>query len=391
MISRLRCKFVAITMIIVMSIMLVAFYSNYYIIKSSMYDQSITTLETALRTGKTGDYKTFLVIKDLSGIQQEQGRERKDVNELVNIALTRSDDVGDIEDKQLRFMKIKVRGGVLIAFTSILEELETLANMTRLSTIIIACCAIVFLGISIFLAYLTTKPVSESLKKQKQLIADASHELKTPITAILASSDILLSDELNEDKRNWLNGIKTSAEDMSFLVSDMLSLAGSDAERAKPVMEPINFSELVVSVCLNYEVLFFESGKKFKYLAEDNIFINGNANQLKQYIKIFLDNAGKHSNNGASINVSLKTDQDKAILVVHNTGTPIPSDELHKIFERFYRVDKARDTKTGSGLGLSIAKRIAETHSTKIGVISDSSGTYFFTNFKTIKQKQFKS
>ncbi|MBE6677672.1 MAG: HAMP domain-containing histidine kinase [Ruminococcaceae bacterium] len=386
MIARLRCKFVVITMIIVMSIMLVAFYSNYSIIKSTMYDQSVATLETALRTGKTGDYRTFLIIKDLSGIQQEQGRERVDANELVETALKCDNDIGDIKAKQLRFMKIKVRSGILIAFTSISEELDTLTNMTRFSTVIISCCAFAFLVISIFLAYLTTKPVSESIKKQKQLIADASHELKTPITAILASSDILLSDELSEDKRNWLSGIKTSAEDMSFLVSDMLSLAGTDAKRSKQIMEPLNLSELVVSVCLNYEVLFFETGKSFEYSTEDNIFINGNSNQLKQFIKIFLDNAGKHSDDGAKINVSLKSDQDKAILVFYNTGTPIPSNELHRIFERFYRVDKARNTNTGSGLGLSIAKRIAEAHSTKIGVVSDNSGTYFFTKFKLIKQ-----
>lgn len=388
MIARLRLKFVIIIMLIAMSIMFVAFYSNYTFIESTMYAQSINALEDALKTGKADDHKTFVVIKDISGIQQQQGRARDDIEQLVEFALKNNSDIGDIEFAKLRFMKEKVRGGTLIAFTSTVEELYTLKNMTRFATIIIASCGIAFLCISIFMAYLTTKPVSESIKKQKQLIADASHELKTPITAIIASSDVLISDNsLSEDKRIWISGIRTSAEDMSFLVNDMLSLAGSENSKQKQILKTLNFSELVTAVCLNFEAVFFESGKTFDYYIDDNIHIVGNEASLKQFIKIFLDNARKYSNDGGKTTVSLKNAQDKAILTFFNTGCPIPADELDKIFERFYRVDKARDTRTGSGLGLSIAKRIAENHSTKIGVISDADGTYFFTAFKLTKQK----
>lgn len=388
MIARLRLKFVIIIMLIAMSIMFVAFYSNYTFIESTMYAQSVNALADALKTGKADDHKTFVVIKDISGIQQQQGRARDDIEQLVEFALKNNSDIGDIEFAKLRFMKEKVRGGTLIAFTSTVEELYTLKNMTRFATIIIASCGIAFLCISIFMAYLTTKPVSESIKKQKQLIADASHELKTPITAIIASSDVLISDNsLSEDKRIWISGIRTSAEDMSFLVNDMLSLAGSENSKQKQILKTLNFSELVTAVCLNFEAVFFESGKTFDYYIDDNIHIVGNEASLKQFIKIFLDNARKYSNDGGKTTVSLKNAQDKAILTFFNTGCPIPADELDKIFERFYRVDKARDTRTGSGLGLSIAKRIAENHSTKIGVISDADGTYFFTAFKLTKQK----
>ncbi len=389
MITKLRCKFVIIITVIVISVMFVAFYSNYAVMETTMYQQSISTLENTLQTGKTSDRKTFIIKKDILGIQQQKGSERGDINELVDIALKSDNSTGEIKDKHLRYMKKQANGVTFIAFTDTYEETTTLNNMIRFATITIACCSIVFFGISVFLAYYTTRPVYNSIKRQKQLIADASHELKTPITAILASSDILLSDlSLNDDKRTWVNGIKSSAKDMSFLISDMLSLANSDDNKQKPTFETLDLSDLVTSVCLNYEAVFFESGKAFTYDTEEKIFVNGNANSLKQLVKIFLDNARKHSDDGGTIDLSLKSAQDKAIMSVFNSGTPIPHNEIHKVFERFYRVDKARNTTTGSGLGLSIAKRIAEAHSTKIGVSSDTNGTCFSICFKTVKQKQ---
>ena len=387
MIARLRIKFSVIILLIVTFIMFLAFYSNYAIIKEAFYAQSMNLLNHAVETGHCDKNKTFLLIVDSTGIEQQIGNERNDAKELVAIAKRSKENVGEIKDKELRFLKKDLKNGTLIAFTSTAAESTALGNMTKYATKIITAVVIIFFGLALFLAYYTTKPVSESIQKQKQLFADASHELKTPITAILASSDILLSGDISDDDRNWLNGIKTSAEDMSYLINDMLSIAHSDSEKQKLQMECVDLSDLVTSACLNFEAVFFEAGKKFDYDTESDIFIEGNANSLKQLIKIFLDNAGKYSNQGGIIFLSLKRRQDKALLAVYNSGDPIPNDELHKIFERFYRVDKARTVKNGSGLGLSIAKRIAEDHGTKIGVSSNDSGTCFFIEFKTVKPK----
>ncbi len=386
MIAKLRIKFVSIMMLMVTIVMLLAFYFNYVIIKTNMYEQSIQTLEDVLKHGRSNDAKSFIVKKDVTGIYQQPGREREDIELLVEEALLSESDVGEIEQEKLRFMKINVRSSVHIAFTSTVEENITLYNMMRFSTFIIICCSFVILGISVFLAYIATKPISKSITVQKQLIADASHELKTPVTAIIASTDVLLSDaSLTPDEHNWISGIKTSAEDMSFLISDMLQSASNEKKHTKNTFAKIDLSDVVTSTCLNFEAVFFEAGKEFSYTIEDNLIIMGNLSSIKQLIRIFLDNACKHSNNKGRIHLSLKAVNDYAELFVHNTGTQIPQEELANIFDRFYRVDKSRSSTSGSGLGLSIAKRIAEEHSTKIGVGSEITGTYFCIDFKLSK------
>ena len=173
---------------------------------------------------------------------------------------------------------------------------------------------------------------------------------------------------------------------MSVLVNDMLGLARSEDDVAKRTEENVDLSELTMTVALDYEYILFENGKSFVSEIDPDITVRGNGNELKQMIKIFLDNAKKYSYNKGEICLNLKRIQDKAILTVFNTGEPIPSDEIDKIFERFYRVDKVRGGASGYGLGLSMAKNIADKHSTKINVLSDENGTSFSVTFKTVKQ-----
>lgn len=386
MINRLRRKFVLINLIMVTGVMLVAFYCNCVFTKAKMYNDSIETLKAAIETGSTTNTNTFIVSVDKYGsLYLPPTHNNAETKALVLIAINSEKDVGELKSQEYRFLKKEVPLGTTIAFTNTSEEKAALENMISFSAYITLCCALPLLCLSIYLSRIVTKPVADSLETKKQLIADASHELKTPITAIISSADVLLSDHtINEDCANWIENIKYSAEDMSTLVNDMLSLANSEKDNQTLEMETINLSDLVTAVSLNFEAVFFEHKKNFSSYTDDQIYIYGNGNSLKQLVKIFLNNADKYSDVGGTITIDLKSDEERATLTVYNSGQPIPADELPRIFDRFYRVDKVRTTASGSGLGLAIAKRIAEQHSTRIAVYSDENGTVFSVQFKKV-------
>lgn len=229
--------------------------------------------------------------------------------------------------------------------------------------------------------YLTSwliKPVKESFDKQKQFIADASHELKTPLSVIIASSEAIDIDEKNS---KWLKNIEYETNRMNLLISKLLSLAKSE-QRKKVRLVNNNLSKIVELSLLTFEGRAYEKNIKFNYDIEDNIFMLMDEDSIKELVEILLDNAIKHSKKKGTINLSLKKD-GQIILLVENEGEAIPKGEEEKIFERFYRVDKARSRKDNRyGLGLAIAKNIVLLHKGKIKASSMDGITTFQVTFK---------
>lgn len=229
--------------------------------------------------------------------------------------------------------------------------------------------------------YLTTwliKPVKESFDKQKQFIADASHELKTPLSVIVASSEAIDIDEKNS---KWLKNIEYETNRMNLLISKLLSLAKSE-QRKKVRLVNNNLSKIVELSLLTFEGRAYEKDIKFNYDIEDNIFMLMDEDSIKELVEILLDNAIKHSKKKGTINLSLKKD-GQIILLVENEVEAIPKGEEEKIFERFYRVDKARSRKDNRyGLGLAIAKNIVLLHKGKIKASSMDGITTFQVTFK---------
>lgn len=229
--------------------------------------------------------------------------------------------------------------------------------------------------------YLTSwliKPVKESFDKQKQFIADASHELKTPLSVIVASSEAIDIDEKNS---KWLKNIEYETNRMNLLISKLLSLAKSE-QRKKVRLVNNNLSKIVELSLLTFEGRAYEKDIKFNYDIEDNIFMLMDEDSIKELVEILLDNAIKHSKKKGTINLSLKKD-GQIILLVENEVEAIPKGEEEKIFERFYRVDKARSRKDNRyGLGLAIAKNIVLLHKGKIKASSMDGITTFQVKFK---------
>ncbi len=226
------------------------------------------------------------------------------------------------------------------------------------NVLIVGSTAIVFLFfISLWLSKLIIRPLEENDRQQKQFISDASHELKTPIAVIDANAE-LLSRELGGNE--WLSNIQYENDRMGGLVKQLLNL--SRAENTETPMEPVDLSRIVTGEVLAFESLAFDHGKTIRCDIEDGIRITGNQAQLTQLTSILLDNALRHST-GSVIELTLKCQSHLAALSVVNDGDEIPAEKLEHLFDRFYRVDEARNSEGHHyGLGLSIAKALAEKH-----------------------------
>lgn len=233
----------------------------------------------------------------------------------------------------------------------------------------------VFILIFIF-ARIVVKPVAETYEKQKQFITDANHELKTPLTVIGANCDIL---EMENGENEWTNSIRNQVENLTDLTNKLVFLSRMDEESVKVNMSEISLSEIVADAAKPYIALALSSNKKFETKIEKDITVKGDADLLHKLITLLLDNAFKYSNDAGSIELSLAVGKNKSITVT-NTTDGVPQNDLDKIFERFYRLDKSRNSETGGhGIGLSVAKAIAELHKGKISVLSPDGKKIVFT------------
>lgn len=248
----------------------------------------------------------------------------------------------------------------------------------EVSLFIFIILEILVIVLSKYLTIWIIKPVKESFAKQKQFIADASHELKTPLSVIVASSEAI---DITNQNSKWLKNIEYEANRMNLLISKLLDLAKSE-RMEEIVLVNNNLSKTIELSLLTFEGRAFEKDIKLSYEIEDNINILMDEDSIKELVEILLDNAIKHSKKNGSIKVSLKKDS-QVTLLVQNEGDPIPKGEEEKIFERFYRVDKSRNRKDNRyGLGLAIAKNIVLSHKGKIKASSLDGVTTFQVTFK---------
>lgn len=218
--------------------------------------------------------------------------------------------------------------------------------------------------LSVFLADRIVKPLEKSYKKQKQFVSDAGHELKTPLSVITLNAE-LLQRELGENA--WLANIRHESERMNILVADLLDLA--KAEAVKPHRERVDLSRLVLSEALPFESVAFENSMSLSLDISENIFINADPEQLRQVVSVLTDNAVRHGTEG-DIHISLSREHRSAVLRVVNHGNEIPREERELLFERFYRIDRARNgSDRHYGLGLSIAKAITDSHGGSIELL----------------------
>lgn len=251
-------------------------------------------------------------------------------------------------------------------------EVSTLHRLL-ITFIFIGCAGLVIVFFfSLFLASWAIKPIEVAWNRQKQFIADASHELKTPLTVISTNTDVVLSvpDDYIRNQERWLRYIKDETARMSKLVTELLYIAKSDSNEIKMDMHDFDISATVSGVCLNFEALAFEAEKELAADISPKIKYFGDEDRIKQLVTILIDNAIKYSIIGSQISVSLfRNNQNKVKICVSNKCENLTEENVSKLFDRFYRVDSSRNSGTGgNGLGLNIAQTIAEAHNGSVTV-----------------------
>lgn len=337
---------------------------------------NIMFMDNVIYTILIDENNNIMDIINLSNNNINESKIKKIATEILNSDKLTDEYIGFLylDDYSYSYFEGK---SLTILDNSIIKS--SLLSSLYISTILFVLLEIVIFFVTKLITNSIIKPVELSFEKQKQFIADASHELKTPLSVIIASSEAY---EKYPKETKWLKNIKNEADRMSYLVNNLLELASSEKIETYN-MEENDLSKVIELASLTFEGKAFENSIKLNYNITDNIKMKFDENQIKQLVEILLDNAIKHANKNSEINISLLKDGNNIKLLVTDIGDEIPKGEEEKIFERFYRVDKSRNRKENRyGLGLSIAKNIAYNHNGSISAVSDSGKTTFKVLFK---------
>ena len=400
MIRKLRWKFLSIMMAIFTILLITVFVMLYYSTKLNYRQRSIETLHTAVMENFPNDNSlippprreetpmfvadkkddgTITVIKNrLSDMEDSQAEE------LISLTEGQTAASGTLKDQQLRYLYDRKPPGNVTryVFMDISAETDALSSQITHSLIIGAGALAAFFLFSFFLSKWMVKPVEEAWKRQRQFVADASHELKTPLTIISSNIGLLSQTQAASDPKNSrrIGCIQAETVRMKQLVESLLTLARHDSDGITAGHLPLDFSFIVESCVMTMEPVAFDMKRSLSAEVEKGIQVKGDEKRLRQLVDILLDNACKYSSENSQITVRLKRIPSKEVcLLVSNEGTPLTKEEIKNIFLRFYRGDPARSSVPGYGLGLSIAKSIAEEHRGKIEACSDGSGRNHFT------------
>lgn len=425
MINTLRRKFVLVNMICVTLILAAVFGAFYYTSIKQLKSENMLTLERALNLAdikmstpfdvevrsegnKKYEASNFVInvsydmevgvvsannmnvnmkADDVEGILPINSEK---INTLINTIM---EDVengktsGDFKKYKLRYLVGDASNGLNIAFVDLTNEYSQRGQMliACLVTGFVALCG--FFLVSVLLSRWALRPVERAWNNQKQFAADASHELKTPLTVILANMEILKANKNQtiDERMDWVDNTEAEARRMKNLANNLLFLA-KNGDMKKPVIsEKVNLSDVVMKASLAFEPVAFENKVSIDTFIESDIFVGGDQEQMRQLINILLDNAVKYSFENTTIKIFLKEAAGKAVLEVNDTGVVIAKEDLTNIFERFYRTDESR-AEEGYGLGLSIANNIVDRHRGIITATSDEAdGTTFAVSLPVYK------
>lgn len=382
MIKRLRIKFVCINMTIVTAMLCVIFGLVLHFTGTGMEKDSFEMMHTAAMTphqlgipGKHGpstQLPYFTLQSSPGGEWTVSGSGNYDLTDTAMLSelirLSSAQKSGVLEEYGLRFVRVETPAAQRIVFADMSRETGIMNDLLQNCLIIGAVSFIVFLIISILLAHWAVKPVAVAWEQQRQFVADASHELKTPLTVILSNAQMLSgSGEDPELREKLTTNILTVSRQMKDLVVKLLNSARVDQGIGTVEFSTLDFSETVFNAMLPFDSVFYEQEKELDSDIQDDIMVRGSLSHLVQVVDILLDNAQKYSNKQSHTWVSLKKQGTRhCLLTVANEGPPISAKELKNIFKRFCRADAARERTGSYGLGLSIAEGIVKAHKGKI-------------------------
>ena len=382
MIRRLRWKITGVTLLVSALVLTAVFACVYLFSRNNIAESYEYQLRQAVVSGTSEARVPCFVAEVLpSGTVRVSGSNYYDLQDedtllpLVTAALSADADSGVLRTQHMRYLRLEGAIAVRIAFMDSTFEQATLRALVRVCLLIGAAALLVLFGLSWLLSGFVTRPVARTWQNQQQCLSDASHELKTPLTVILSSAD-LLKTSAQPEQRQYVDNISVESRRMKALVEDMLTLSRAESGRAAP-FAPLDLSDLVTDAALRFEPVAFEAGHPLQYDIQNGASLSGDRQQLDQLLDILLDNAVKYAAEDAPIRLTLDISGKNAVLAVENPGDPIPPDKLPHLFDRFYLVDDARTGAGSFGLGLAIAQQIVHRHKGIITTASDARATRF--------------
>ncbi len=265
-----------------------------------------------------------------------------------------------------RYTKFPTAIGHTIIFLNAERELNLIRSLRSISLVALIVSIAVVFALVAFSSRRAIRPFAQNMEMQKRFITDAGHELKTPLTSITASADILAMDKPDDE---WVTNIQAQAGRLAKLVGGLISLSRLDEETPFPEMTVFSLSDAIWEISEPFCTLAQAKGKSYEQSIGEGITMRGDRAAIQQMCSILLDNAILHSDAEGNIQLRVYQGPKSCHIQVQNTcDQPLP-ENLDRLFERFYRVDRSRSSETGgNGIGLSIARATAHAHGGKLQV-----------------------
>ena len=400
MIRHLRWKVVATNMLLI-SLVLLAVFAAVVLISRANYRESVQQqLYQALESGDYGSRQPgaegipcFVAEVYASGMARVAGNSYYDLSDqsqlaaIVTEALAQEEDTGLLADFHLRYLRKTGYTSTLIAFTDTTLESTTMRSMAAVCSLAGSAALLVLFLCSYLLSGVVTRPVGAAWAQQEQFLSDASHELKTPLTVILSSAELLNQSALPE-QAVYIDNIREESRRMKLLVEDMLTLSRAQRSAGSLPEQTADLSEAAMTAALRFEPVAFEAGKRLEYDIAPELPVRGDGGKLGQALAALLDNAVKYSAGGTDIRLTAEKQGRFAVVTVADSGPDIPAEKLPHIFDRFYRADEARTDGDSFGLGLPIAKAIIDAHRGTLRCESGGGVTRFIITLPLAAGKQ---
>lgn len=375
MIRRLRWKVIGLNMGMVFCVLLAVFAAVYFSSRTVIARSVQQQLQQVLQTGSGYDLSQpgqegvpcFVAEVYASGTVRVSGNSYYDLTDkaaladIVTAALSADNDEGVLAEHHLRYLRQTGLLSTRIAFTDSTLEQATLRSLLTGSLLIGLAALAVLFACSYVLSGAVTRPVDRAWQQQKQFLSDASHELKTPLTVILSSAELLEQSAAPEQKQ-YVDNVRAESRRMKRLVEDMLTLSRVERGGEHLPDTTADLSDAAADAALRFEPVAYEAGHTLSYDIAPGLLVRGDSGKLEQAVAVLLDNAIKYAAPGTEVRLDAIRQGKNACLWVENEGDPIPADKLPHIFDRFYRADESRTDGGSFGLGLPIARAIVEAH-----------------------------
>jgi len=277
--------------------------------------------------------------------------------------------------KDYRYIVAETHHGRVVIFLNSERELQTIQSLLLLTAAVAVCCLLAVFILVIALSHRAIAPYARNIEAQKRFITNAGHELKTPLTAISTSADVLA---MEFEDNEWVKNIQIQSGRMSKLIADLVTLSRLDEEQPFPDMTEFALTEAVWEISEPFAALAEAGGKEYIQHIEDNLMLRGDKGAIQQMVSILLDNALKYSTDNGKIRLDVQKKQRKIEITVYNTCHINDCQNTDRLFDRFYRSEKSRNDRNSYGIGLSIAKSIAENHGGNIRAETTDNAAIWF-------------